>query len=184
MRCGGRRPSGGDRLLRAGVALFFLIFLPSAAFAAAGEDAELLTRSIYVPVRIEAGPCLRDVVVRTEGGKIRARVPGRLVAQFAFHPGRRGPEPEWERLRVEGWIRTPAEGDPVADRFFRTGIVITPASIYVGRKRMDLQTIEKLGQFRRRVDLRMPELTLRLSPPECAPSLREDARLREPSAPR
>ena len=47
---------------------------------------------------------------------------------------------------------------------FRAGVVITPASIYVGRKRLDLELENRMQAFRWRTDLRFPERTLRLRP--------------------
>ena len=167
MHRGGGSPQGWrGRVVR----VLWGLALPASVGVAGASQPEVLPRSIYVPVRIEAGPCLREVVVRTEDGQVRAAVPGRLVSQFAFHDGREGPHPAWERLTVEGWI-VPATGD--ADgarerRRFRAGIVITPTSIYVGSRRLDLGTLEEMERFRRRLDLRMPERTLRLRPRECS----------------
>ena len=131
--------------------------------AAAAAEPETLPRSIYVPVRFEVASCLRDVVVRTAEGEIRAAAPGRLVSQFTFYGARPGANPEWERLTVEGWIAGTRDEDGGAERF-RAGIVSTPASIYVGRKRLDLELEERLQGFRWRTDLRFPERTLRLRP--------------------
>ena len=164
--------------------VFLLVGAGFPASSAATEgNPEILARSIYVPLRIEAAPCLREVVVRSEDGGVRAVVPGRLIAQFAFHEGHEGPSPPWERLTVEGWIAA-GDGDGKEEpRPFRTGIVITPTSIYVGPKRVDLATLDRMGRFRRRVDLRVPERTLRLRPRECAEALREGGRRPGPSAP-
>lgn len=118
-----------------------------AAGAAAGadgaEDPRPLARSIYVPVAFEVAPCLRQVLVRNDEGRVRAVAPGRLVSQFTWYGGRRGLEPEWERLTVEGEIAAPAAAAPGAPDArstgrFRAEIVITPTSIYHGRRRLAL----------------------------------------------
>ncbi len=124
--------------------------LPAALAAAAlatgadgAEDPRPLARSIYVPVAFEVAPCLRQVLVRNDEGRVRAVAPGRLVSQFTWYGGRRRLEPEWERLTVEGEIAAPAAAAPgaPADRStgrFRAEIVITPTSIYHGRRRLAL----------------------------------------------
>ena len=157
-----RRWSGPPALLAAGLL---------AGPATAADDPEVPPRSVYAPVWFEVAPCLRDVVVRTEEGEVRAVAPGRLVSQFAFHDRRPGAAPEWEPLTVEGRIEPPP-GEVragAAPEPFRVGIVITPTSIYIGRKRLDLGLEGRLGAFRRRTDLRVPERTLRLGPArQCA----------------
>ncbi len=144
-----------------------LALIPATTATAGDDEPDVLPRSIYVPVRIETAPCLRDVIVRTEDGEVRAVAPGRLVSQFAFHAGREEPDPAWERLTVEGWIESRPGSGELRSTPFRTRVVITPASIYLGRKRLDLGTLERVGQFRSRVDLRARERTLRFIPPSC-----------------
>jgi len=164
------------------VAAWALAVSALASPGAADEEPEVLPRSIYVPVRFEVASCLRDVVIRIDEGAVRAVAPGRLVSQFTFYDSRPGATPEWERLTVEGWIdgtRT-ASGDPER---FRARIVITPASIYVGRKRLDLELEDRLDEFRWRTDLRLPERVLRLRPAgECDENVTTAARPRRPPA--
>lgn len=127
-------------------------------------DADLLPRSVYVPVRFEVAPCLEEVVIRTEEGRVRAVVPGRIVSQFTFYDRLEGATPEFERLTIEGWVGAGADADAPERRRFRAGVVITPVSIYVAKKRLDLGTMERIDWFRRGVDLRVPERVLRLRP--------------------
>lgn len=149
--------------------------------AAGAEEPEVLPRSIYVPVRIEVASCLRDVVVRTDEGDVRAKAPGRLVSQFTFYDSQAGANPEWERLTVEGWVEGTRDDAGGPERF-RAGIVITPASIYIGGKRLDLELEERMQGFRWRTDLRFPERTLRLRPAgKCDGKVTEPGRL--PSLP-
>lgn len=146
-------------------------------------DRRLLPRSIYVPVEFEVASCLRNVVIRNDEGRVRAVAPGRLVSQFTWYEGRRGLAPEWERLTVEGEIvsppqpETPAEAGRRAGRF-RAALVITPTSIYLGRKRLDLapgldrtlgdasdaESGGRVPRLRRQADLRVPKTKLRIRP--------------------
>lgn len=178
----GRRTTGWRSVRWASAAaLGAVLALPGSSGAQDRQDqaadAEVLPRSIYVPVRFEVAPCLHGVVIRTEEGRIRAVAPGRIVSQFTFHDHLEGASPEFERLTIEGWVQQevkpkPDAADPEsmdADRQsrqrFRAGVVITPVSIYVAKKRLELDTMERISRFRRRVDLRVPERTLRLRPP-------------------
>ena len=146
-----------------------------AAEAGGAEDPRPLARSIYVPVAFEVAPCLRQVLVRNDEGRVRAVAPGRLVSQFTWYGERRGLEPEWERLTVEGEIAAPAAAAPgaPADRSigrFRAEIVITPTSIYHGRRRLALDPDLSRGRERRAgfpgrgADFRYEETELLLRP--------------------
>lgn len=179
-RHGLRRP----RLQKHGPRLAACVLAGSAfaSPAAAEEEPEVLPRSIYVPVRFEVASCLRDVVVRADDGDVRAVAPGRLVSQFTFYDSRAGSRPEWERLTVEGWVEGTESEDGGPERF-RAGIVITPASIYIGKKRLDLELEDELDRFRWRTDLRYPERTLRLRPAgKCDDSVTTTDRRRRPPA--
>lgn len=143
--CGAaRRRAPGHRRWSAGL----LAALAAGAVAEAGgrpEDPRPLARSIYVPVVFEVAPCLDRVLVRNDEGRVRAVAPGRLVSQFTWYGGRRGLDPEWERLTIEGDLTAPAgaaapEEDtaPAPAARFRAEIVITPTSIYYGRRRLAL----------------------------------------------
>lgn len=150
----------------------------AAAEAAGPEDPRVLARSIYVPVVFEVAPCLDRVVVKNDEGRVRAVAPGRLVSQFTWYGGRRGLDPEWERLTIEGEITAPAEAPdaPAAEPTgrFRAEIVITPTSIYYGRRRLALDPdLSRAGGRgpkppsgfpRRTADFRFEETELLLRP--------------------
>lgn len=160
-------------------------------------DRRLLPRSIYVPVEFEVAPCLRQVVVRNDEGRVRAVAPGRLVSQFTWYEGRSGLTPEWERLTVEGEIvsASPAaiSDGPGRARQFRAALVITPTSIYLGSRRLDLEPAwgrdlgddpepgsdARVPRLRRRADMRIPATKLRIRPAgDCGsptPSVEETA---------
>lgn len=147
------------------------------------DDRRLLPRSIYVPVEFEVASCLRRVVIRNDEGRVRAVAPGRLVSQFTWYEGRNGLAPEWERLTVEGEIVSgpPPESPEATGRRtgrFRAALVITPTSIYLGSRRLDLGPAwgRDLGgdaepspgarapRLRRRADTRLPRTKLRIRP--------------------
>ena len=155
---------------------------PEPAAEEPGED-RLLPRSLYVPVDFEVASCLRNVVIRNDEGRVRAVAPGNLVSQFTWYEGRAGLTPEWERLTVEGEIvpaPRPESPDATGSRTgrFRAALVITPASIYFGRRRLDLEPAwgRDLGgdpgpgaeardpRLRRRADTRAPRTKLRIRP--------------------
>ena len=146
-------------------------------------DRRLLPRSIYVPVEFEVASCLRNVVIRNDEGRVRAVAPGRLVSQFTWYEGRRRLAPEWERLTVEGEIAPAPRPESAAESGGRTGrfraaLVITPTSIYLGRKRVDLapgldrtlgdasdaESEARVPRLRRQADLRVPKTGLRIRP--------------------
>lgn len=146
-------------------------------------DRRLLPRSIYVPVEFEVASCLRNVVIRNDEGRVRAVAPGRLVSQFTWYEGRRGLAPEWERLTVEGEIASAPRPDSAAESGgrvgrFRAALVITPTSIYLGSKRVDLapgldrtlgdasdaESGARVPRLRRQADLRVPKTKLRIRP--------------------
>lgn len=145
-------------------------------------DRRLLPRSIYVPVEFEVASCLRKVVIRNDQGRVRAVAPGRLVSQFTWYEGRSGLTPEWERLTVEGEIvSSPPESPEATGRRtgrFRAALVITPTSIYLGGRRLDLGPAwggdlggdaepgpgTRLPRLRRRADTRLPPTKLRIRP--------------------
>ncbi len=104
------------------------------------------------------------------------------MSQFTFYDAQAGANPEWERLTVAGWVEGTRGKDGAPERF-RAGIVITPASIYIGRKRLDLELEERLQGFRWRTDMRLPERTLRLRPgEECDRDVTETGRRPPPPA--
>jgi hypothetical protein len=76
-------------------------------------------------------------------------LPGKQVFQFTFFPALNRIEPEFDRVRVEG------EG-------FSMELIVTPASVYVGNKRIDLEVDEQLARLRNHVDSRHETVRLTL----------------------
>lgn len=118
-----------------------------------GDDEEVLNRSFYVPVEIEPCDHLSDALLYRDDAPI-ARLPGQHVFQFTFYPSLKRIEPELERVRVEGTH----EGEP-----FRTELIVTPFSVYVGSKKIDLDTEELMGRLRRRIDTRHASVEIALT---------------------
>jgi hypothetical protein len=134
----------------AAAAQLVLFLLPAPALPAEKDDA--LSRSFYVPVTIVVCEHLRGSVLY-RGDEALRRLPGTQVFQFTFYPSRGQVLPELETVRVEG---------TTGDEAFRTEIVVSPASVYVGSKKIDLDLDEQLAQLRRRVDARHEPVTLKL----------------------
>lgn len=130
------------------------LFVP-AAFG--DDDGEALNRSFYVPVEFRLCEHLEDAVLYRDEEPV-AHLPGTHVFQFTFYPALKRLEPEWERVRVEGTH----DGEP-----FRTEVVVTPSSVYIGNKKIDLQTDARIARLRHRIDIRHETVTLSL---RCAAS--------------
>ena len=131
---------------------FWVLTAALLAVPAFGDDEEALNRSFYVPVELSLCEHLKDAVLY-RGDTPIARLPGTHVFQFTFYPALKRLEPELERVRVEGTH----EGEP-----FRTEIVVTPSSVYIGSKKIDLETDKLLARLRRTVDARHETVTLTL----------------------
>jgi hypothetical protein len=115
------------------------------------SDGDALSRSLYVPVELRVCEHLKGAVLYRDEEPLRS-LPGKQVFQFTYFPAMNRIEPELERVRVEG------EG-------FRTELIITPASVYVGNKKIDLDVEGQMEHLRRHVDSRHDtvKLTLRCS---------------------
>jgi len=114
----------------------------------AASDGDALSRSLYVPVELRVCEHLRGAVLYRDDEPLRS-LPGKQVFQFTFFPALNRIEPELEQVRVEG------EG-------FRTELVITPASVYIGNKKIDLDLERQLDRLRHHVDSRHETVKLTL----------------------
>jgi hypothetical protein len=117
----------------------------------AASDGDALSRSLYVPIEIRICEHLQGAVLYRDSEPLR-NLPGKQVFQFTFFPALNRIEPELERVRVEG-------------ESFRTELIITPASVYVGNKKIDLDLEGQMEGLRRHADSRHEtvKLTLRCS---------------------
>ena len=131
------------------------------------EETEALSRSFYVPLTLEVCDHL-DGAVLYRGEEPLRRLPGTQIFQFTYYPERNQVLPELETVRVEG----NHEGGA-----FRTELVVSPASVYVGSKKIELDLDEQLARLRRQVDSRHEPVVLKLRcSTSCARALRQASR--------
>lgn len=116
------------------------------------HDHDALNRSFYVPVQIAVCEHLKGAILY-RGEEPLTRLPGSHIFQFTFFPALKRIEPELERVRVKG----KDQGES-----FRAEIVVTPASVYVGDKKIDLDLDGQMRELRRRADARHDPVTLLL----------------------
>jgi len=120
----------------------------------AGSDGDALSRSLYVPIELRVCEHLRGAILYRDGLPLRS-LPGKQVFQFTFFPGLNRIEPELERVRIEG------EG-------FRTELIVTPASVYIGKKKIDLDVEGQMARLRHHVDSRHETVKLTLRCEACS----------------
>lgn len=133
-----------------------------AGFAASEEPA--LNRSLYVPVRFAPCEHLEHAVLYRGDDPIR-ELPGTHVFQFTYYPNLSRLEPQFERVRIEG----EHEGTD-----FRSEIVVTPASVYIGKKKIDLDLDGQIERLKHSIDARHETVELSL---KCGTHCRRSARL-------
>jgi hypothetical protein len=114
----------------------------------AASDGDALSRSMYVPLELRVCEHLRGATLYRDDEPLRS-LPGKQVFQFTFFPALNRIEPELERVRVEG------EG-------FRTELIVTPATVYVGNRKIDLDVDGQLARLRHHVDSRHETVKLTL----------------------
>ena len=111
-------------------------------------DGDALSRSMYVPLEFRVCEHLRGATLYRGDEPLRS-LPGKQVFQFTFFPTLHRIEPQLERVRVEG------EG-------FRTEVIVTPASVYVSNRKIDLDLDGQLSRLRSHVDARHETVKLTL----------------------
>ena len=107
-------------------------------------DQSRLNRSIYVPVRFVPCEHVADAMLYRDES-VLGEVPGRHVFQFTYFPNLGRIEPAYEEVTVEGTV----DGKP-----FKTGVVVTPTSVYGGKSRVALDLEAQRARFARHVDAR------------------------------
>ena len=132
---------------------FLALIICAASVGAAGKDKEALTRSFYVPLRVNLCEHVEGAILY-RGDTPLTELPGSHVFQFTFFPELKRIVPEIDRVRVEG---KDDQGEP-----FRTEIVVTPASVYVGDKKIDLDLERAMRELHRRIDFRHEVVTITL----------------------
>jgi hypothetical protein len=116
------------------------------------DEGEALSRSFYVPVTLELCEHLDDAVLYRGEEPLRT-LPGTQIFQFTFFPALGRILPELETVRVEGTHE---------ERVFHAELVVTPASVYLGNKKIDLDLEKQMKRLRSRVDARHEAVTLKL----------------------
>lgn len=116
-------------------------------------DERLLNRSFYVPLRFDFCEHFEEPVLYRDGAAIQ-ELPGTHVFQFTFYPKLKRLEPALERVRIDGLKH--------GERF-KTEVVVTPASVYIGSKKIELDLEGQMEAMRKSIDVRHEpvELTLR-----------------------
>ena len=140
-------------------------FVISTLVAPVLGDETALNRSIYVPVRFSPCEHLENTLLY-RGDTLILELPGTHVFQFTYYPSLSRLEPEFERVRVEGIH----DGEP-----FRSEVVVTPATVYIGSKKIDLDLEEQMTRLRRHIDSRHETVELSL---KCSSSCRRSAGLK------
>lgn len=133
-------------------ALLPLVGLAALSLASESKDREALSRSFYVPVEVEVCEHIHGAALY-RGDHRLVSLPGQQVFQFTFFPSLGRIEPEFDRVRVEGTLD---------DSAFRMEIVVTPASVYVGNRKIDLGLDGMMRQLRTRLDARHDKVELKL----------------------
>lgn len=111
-----------------------------------------LNRSLYVPVRFAPCEHLEPAILYRGDAPIR-ELPGTHVFQFTYYPNLSRIEPQLERVRIE------AEHD---GKEFRSEVVVMPTSVYIGKKKIDLDVEQQLARIRGHVDARHETVELTL----------------------
>lgn len=130
---------------------------------------QALSRSIYVPVQLKVCEHLKGSILY-RGEEPLTELPGTHVFQFTFFPRLKRIVPELERVRVQG-----RDGEENV----RTEMVVTPATVYVGDKKIDLDLDKEMRELRRHIDVRHEPviITLRCAH-ACGKTPSEDVALR------
>lgn len=145
--------------------ILIAFFVTSTLVAPVVGDETALNRSIYVPVRFSPCEHLENAILY-RGDTPILELPGTHVFQFTYYPSLSRLEPELERVRIEG----SHDGAP-----FRSEVVVTPASVYIGSKKIDLDLDQQMMRLRRHVDSRHETVELSL---KCSSSCRRSAALK------
>ena len=118
----------------------------------AAADEARLNRSVYVPIEFSFSSDLDHAVLFRGDDAIR-ELPATHVFQFTYYPNLEELLPEFERVRVAG----SCDGTR-----FSTEIVVTPATVYFGSKKIELDLEEQSAAFKRRNDARHRTVRLKL----------------------
>jgi len=149
------RLSGKPALL---VTLCLVVPSPTEAKDARQEKANLLTRSIYLPVEIALCEHLRDAVLYQDDQPVSA-LPAKRIFQFTYYPGLSRIEPMKTDLRVQGHR---ADGSDFVGR-----LAVTPWGVFSASHKIELDMDKQLEKMRFQLDVRYQPVRLKM---RCADS--------------
>jgi len=131
---------------------------PTEAKDARPDKANLLTRSIYLPVEIKLCEHLRDAVLYQDDQAV-SLLPAKRIFQFTYYPGLSRIEPLRTDLRVEGHR---ADGSDFVGR-----LAVTPWGVFTASHKVPLDMDKQLEKMRFKLDVRYKTVSLTM---RCADS--------------
>ena len=140
------------------VALCLAATSPTEAKDARPDKANLLTRSIYLPVEIKLCEHLRDAVLYQDDQAV-SLLPAKRIFQFTYYPGLSRIEPLRTDLRVEGHR---ADGSDFVGR-----LAVTPWGVFTASHKVALDMDKQLEKMRFKLDVRYKLVSLKM---RCADS--------------
>ena len=140
------------------VSLWLVAQPSSEASDAKQEKAQLLTRSIYLPVEIALCEHLRDAVLYQDDQPVSA-LPAKRIFQFTYYPGLSRIEPIKTDLRVQGQR---ADGSDFVGR-----LAVTPWGVFSASRKIELDMDKQLEKMRFKLDVRYQPVRLKM---RCADS--------------
>ncbi len=140
------------------VTLCLVVPSPTEAKDARQEKANLLTRSLYLPVQIQLCEHLRDAVLYQDDQAV-SLLPAKRIFQFTYYPGLSRIEPLRADLRVEGHR---ADGSDFVGR-----LAVTPWGVFTANHKIALDMDKQLEKMRFKLDVRYKPVSLRM---RCADS--------------
>jgi hypothetical protein len=141
------------------LAALWLVAPPSSEAKDANPDkANLLTRSIYLPVDIALCEHLRDAVLYQDDQAV-SLLPAKRIFQFTYYPGLSRIEPMRTDLRVEGHR---ADGSDFIGK-----LAVTPWGVFTASRKIELDMNKQLEKLRFKLDVRYQPVHLKM---RCADS--------------
>ena len=135
------------------VALWLVAPPSSEAKDAKPDKANLLTRSLYLPVEIALCDHLRDAVLYQDDQAVSV-LPAKRIFQFTYYPGLSRIEPMRTDLRVEGHR---ADGSDFVGR-----LAVTPWGVFTASRKIELDMNKQLEKMRFKLDVRYKPVFLKM----------------------
>jgi hypothetical protein len=137
---------------RVGLALACLV----AGFAAPrdADPGEALTRSIYVPLRLDVCEHIDEAALYQDEIRVRS-LPGSQTVQFTYYPDLRRLLPEQDVFLIKG--------KETSGREFEVRLTVTPADVFIADHHVDLHAEEYMRDLGHKVDIHYHPVTLKLN---------------------